>query len=102
MRHLILSAAIPALLLGACASSRRPAAWKSLYPPDDRALSATPPHFPRDLTPAGVAAADDHLALEQVDGAEAMAFVAEENRKSLAVLTGDPATRPSAPRPRRS
>nr|WP_314438800.1 prolyl oligopeptidase family serine peptidase [uncultured Brevundimonas sp.] len=49
-----------------------------------------PPHFPRDLTPAGVAAADDHLALEQVDGAEAMAFVAEENRKSLAVLTGDP------------
>ncbi|WP_409411627.1 prolyl oligopeptidase family serine peptidase [Brevundimonas sp.] len=53
-------------------------------------MQLPPPHFPRDLTPAGVAAADDHLALEQVDGAEAMAFVAEENRKSLAVLTGDP------------
>ncbi|WP_374390607.1 prolyl oligopeptidase family protein, partial [Brevundimonas sp.] len=58
--------------------------------PAHRAERAPPPHFPRDLTPAGVAAADDHLALEQVDGAEAMAFVAEENRKSLAALTGDP------------
>ncbi|WP_425987092.1 prolyl oligopeptidase family serine peptidase [Brevundimonas sp. TWP1-2-1b1] len=48
-----------------------------------------PAGYPQNLTPAGVAAADDHLALEQVDGAEAMAFVAEENRKSLAVLTGD-------------
>ncbi|QFU30670.1 prolyl oligopeptidase family protein [Brevundimonas sp. Bb-A] len=87
MRHLILSAAIPALLMGACAST--PVAIGS----DEVVVStndAPPPHFPRDLTPAGVAAADDHLALEQVDGAEAMAFVAEENRKSLATLTGDP------------
>ena len=87
MRHLILSAAIPALLMGACAST--PVAIGS----DEVVVSTNdrlPPHFPRDLTPAGVAAADDHLALEQVDGAEAMAFVAEENRKSLAVLTGDP------------
>ncbi|MFN3838399.1 MAG: prolyl oligopeptidase family serine peptidase [Brevundimonas sp.] len=86
MRHLILSAAIPALLLGACATA--PAATES--PVQQAAERGPPPHFPRDLTPAGVAAADDHLALEQVDGAEAMAFVAEENRKSLAVLTGDP------------
>lgn len=86
MRHLILSAAIPALLLGAA-----PALAQSAAPaPAHRAERAPPPHFPRDLTPAGVAAADDHLALEQVDGAEAMAFVAEENRKSLAALTGDP------------
>ncbi|MCC4293934.1 prolyl oligopeptidase family serine peptidase [Brevundimonas aurantiaca] len=87
MRHLILSAAIPALLMGACAGT--PVEIGS----DEVVVStndAPPPHFPRDLTPAGVAAADDHLALEQVDGAEAMAFVAEENRKSLAVLTGDP------------
>ncbi|WP_191554802.1 prolyl oligopeptidase family serine peptidase [Brevundimonas aurantiaca] len=87
MRHLILSAAIPALLMGACAST--PVAIGS----DEVVVSTNdrlPPHFPRDLTPAGVAAADDHLALEQVDGAEAMAFVAEENRKSLTVLTGDP------------
>ncbi|MFN3780534.1 MAG: prolyl oligopeptidase family serine peptidase [Brevundimonas aurantiaca] len=87
MRHLILSAAIPALLMGACAST--PVAIGS----DEVVVSTNdrlPPHFPRDLTPAGVAAADDHLALEQVDGAEAMAFVVEENRKSLAVLTGDP------------
>ena len=87
MRHLILSAAIPALLLGACASTANsPAAEETVVSTNDR----LPPHFPRDLTPAGVAAADDHLALEKVDGAEAMAFVAEENRKSLAVLTGDP------------
>ena len=86
MRHLILSAALPALLMGACATA--PAATES--PVQQAAERGPPPHFPRDLTPAGVAAADDHLALEQVDGAEAMAFVAEENRKSLAALTGDP------------
>ena len=84
MRHLILSAAIPALLLGAAPALAQSAA------PVHQAEHAPPLHFPRDLTPAGVAAADDHLALEQVDGAEAMAFVAEENRKSLAALTGDP------------
>ncbi len=49
-----------------------------------------PPHFPADLSPAGVRAADDHLALEQVDGAEAMAFVAASNEKALAALTSDP------------
>ena len=51
---------------------------------------SVPPHMPRDLSPAGVRAADDHLALEEVNGAEAMAFVAAENAKSLAALTGDP------------
>ena len=87
MRHLILSAAIPALLLGACVSTPAMRGAEEIFvTTNDR----PPPHFPRDLTPAGVAAADDHLALEQVDGAEAMAFVAEENRKSLAALTGDP------------
>ncbi|HAL06112.1 MAG TPA: S9 family peptidase, partial [Brevundimonas sp.] len=48
-----------------------------------------PPHFPRDLSPEGVKAADDHLALEEVDGAEARAFVAASNEKALAALTGD-------------
>jgi prolyl oligopeptidase len=86
MRHLILSAAIPALLLGACASTVAANADEIVVSTND----SPPPHFPRDLTPAGVAAADDHLALEQVDGTEAMAFVADENRKSLAALTGDP------------
>jgi prolyl oligopeptidase len=87
MNRLILSAAIPALLLGACATA-----------PDVRGLDEVivatddrpPPHFPRDLSPAGVAAADDHLALEEVEGAEAMAFVAESNRRALATLEGDP------------
>jgi prolyl oligopeptidase len=45
--------------------------------------------MPLDLSPAGVRAADDHLELEEVDGAEAEAFVASENKKSLATLTGD-------------
>ena len=55
------------------------------------ALAQTPPpHLPTDLSPAGVRAADDHLALEQVEGAEAMAFVAASNERALAALTGDP------------
>ncbi len=87
MRHLILSAAIPALLLGACTIAP---AQSSMWRADEHPERMGPPAgYPQNLTPAGVAAADDHLALEQVDGAEAMAFVAEENRKSLAVLTGD-------------
>ena len=48
-----------------------------------------PPHFPADLSPAGVRAADDHLALEEVEGGEAMAFVRASNERSLAALTGD-------------
>lgn len=87
MRHLILSAAIPALLMGACATAPVATGGHGMVVSTN---DSPPPHFPRDLTPAGVAAADDHLALEQVDGAEAMAFVADENRKSLAALTGDP------------
>ena len=88
MRHLILSAAIPALLMSACVAAP---AQSSMWRADEHPERMGPPRgYPQNLTPAGVAAADDHLALEQVDGAEAMAFVAEENRKSLAVLTGDP------------
>lgn len=83
MRHLILSVAIPALLMGACATAPEPTA------PTRMAERAPPPHFPADLSPAGVRAADDHLALEQVDGAEAMAFVAASNERALASLTGD-------------
>ena len=49
-----------------------------------------PPHMPTDLSVEGVRAADEHLALEQVNGAEAMTFVRAENERSLAALTGDP------------
>ncbi|MBF0666053.1 MAG: S9 family peptidase, partial [Brevundimonas sp.] len=92
MKTLILmSAAVPALLLSACASADpaaqgQPVAWGAASPLEQAGL---PPHFPADLTPAGVRAADDHLALEEVEGAEAMAFVAESNRKALAALEGD-------------
>jgi prolyl oligopeptidase len=55
-----------------------------------RTDDSRPPHFPADLTPAGVRAADDHLVLEEVNGTEAMAFVRTENERSLAALTGDP------------
>nr|WP_314428763.1 prolyl oligopeptidase family serine peptidase [uncultured Brevundimonas sp.] len=84
MKSLFLSAALPVLILAA-----GPAL--ALAPVDPVAAAATPapPHFPRDLTPEGVKAADDHLALEEVDGAEARAFVAAENAKSLSALTGD-------------
>jgi prolyl oligopeptidase len=95
MNRLILSVSIPALLLAACASTPGEDAIYGLAP--DRVEGplapmtqvAAPPHFPADLTPAGVRAADDHLALEEVNGAEAMAFVAESNRKALAALEGD-------------
>ena len=91
MNRLILSAALPALLMGACASSPATLPVPTLELPGlPRPLQAPrPPHLPTDLSPAGVAAADDHLALEQVNGAEAMAFVAESNRKALAALEGD-------------
>jgi prolyl oligopeptidase len=92
MNRLILSAAIPALMLGACASGPAPELVDIANmppPPQVMAHDARPPRLPADLTPAGVRAADDHLALEEVNGAEAMAFVAESNRKALASLEGD-------------
>jgi len=90
MNRLILSAAIPALLLAACASGPAPMTVRPLNVADvPRPLLTPPPHMPTDLSPAGVRAADDHLALEEVNGAEAMAFVAGENQRSLAALTGD-------------
>lgn len=95
MNRLLLTAAIPALLLAACASGPSEEGIYGLAP--DRvegplapmAPVGAPPHLPADLTPAGVRAADDHLALEEVEGAQAMAFVAESNRKALAALEGD-------------
>ncbi|KQW86525.1 prolyl oligopeptidase family serine peptidase [Brevundimonas sp. Root1279] len=88
MNRLLLTAAIPAILLAAVpAAAQQAQGDASIVVPAKRV--ATPPHFPADLTPAGVRAADDHLALEQVDGAEAMAFVHASNEKSLSSLTGD-------------
>jgi len=54
------------------------------------AFAQSLPHLPTDLSPAGVRAADDHLALEEVEGVEAMAFVQASNERALAALTGDP------------
>ncbi|HWQ88003.1 prolyl oligopeptidase family serine peptidase [Brevundimonas sp.] len=90
MNRLILSAAIPALLLAACAGGPAPIPVRTLDAADvPRPLQTPPPHLPADLTPAGVRAADDHLALEEVNGAEAMAFVAGSNTRALASLEGD-------------
>ena len=91
MRMLLLVTA-SALALAACAPSQMQV---PMVDPDTVARPLTaprtpPPHLPSDLSPEGVAAADDHLALEQVDGAEAMAFVRASNDRALAVLTGDP------------
>jgi len=86
MNRLLLSAALPALLLAACAGAPTGRTVDEVVVSTN---DAPPPHFPRDLTPAGVRAADDHLALEEVNGTEAMAFVRSENERSLAALTGD-------------
>ena len=85
VKTLFLSAALPVMMLAAAPALANDA------PADPTAASAAtpPPHFPRDLSPEGVKAADDHLALEEVDGAEARAFVAASNEKALAALTGD-------------
>ena len=83
---LLVCAAIPTFL-GACASTPN---IDEYFAPVAVVSNAPPPHMPADLSPAGVRAADEHLALEEVEGAEAMAFVAAENEKSLKVLTGDP------------
>ena len=91
MKRLILSAALPALMLGAC--STLPGA-QDLTEASVPVSQASMPNFPADLTPAGVAAADDHLALEAVDGAEGMAFVARSNERALATLEGDPRYEP--------
>jgi len=91
MKRLILSVAVPALMLSACAG------MPGAQDPADTSVpvsAASMPGFPSDLSPEGVAAADDHLALEQVDGAEAMAFVARENERALATLEGDPRYEP--------
>jgi len=93
MRHLLLSVALPAVILSGCAASLQGETGQAGLP----ATSATSPmvnpalapHFPKDLSPAAVAAADTHLALEQVQGAEAMAFVRASNEKALAALTSD-------------
>jgi prolyl oligopeptidase len=90
MNRLILSAAIPALMLAACASGPAPLPLPILdLATIPRPLLVPPPHMPADLSPAGVRAADDHLALEEVNGTEAMAFVAQSNQRALAALTGD-------------
>jgi prolyl oligopeptidase len=90
MNRLILSAAIPALMLAACASAPATMEVPVLTVADvPRPLLVPPPHMPADLSPAGVRAADDHLALEEVNGTEAMAFVAQSNQRALAALTGD-------------
>lgn len=91
MKRLILSVAVPALMLSACAGmpgAQDPA--ETSVPVSEASM----PGFPADLSPEGVAAADDHLALEQVDGAEAMAFVARSNERALATLEGDPRYEP--------
>jgi len=88
MNRLILSAAIPALLLAACAGAPGTMEVPVLTVADvPRPLLG--PFMPADLTPAGVRAVDDHLALEEVNGTEAMAFVAASNQRALAALTGD-------------
>ncbi len=90
MKRLLATAALPALLLAGCATT----AEKADAVPATIASKDLPPHFPRDLSPEGVKAADDHLVLEEVQGAQAMAFVQASNEKALAALTTDPRYEP--------
>ncbi|NBB50563.1 prolyl oligopeptidase family serine peptidase [Rhizobium sp. CRIBSB] len=88
--RLTITAAASALTLSACMGGPEPMEVPLLDLATVPSVMWTPPpHYPVDLSPDGVRAADDQLALEEVNGTEAMAFVAEENRQSLASLTGD-------------
>jgi len=88
--RLTMTAAASALTLSACMGGQEPLQVPLIdLATVPHVMLTPPPHRPTDLSPAGVRAADDHLALEEVNGTEAMAFVAEENRQSLASLTGD-------------
>lgn len=44
----------------------------------------------QDLSPEAVAAADEFLWLEEIDGERAMAWVEEQNERTLGILTADP------------
>jgi len=90
MKRLILSAALPALMLAACAGAPGTMEVPVVTLADVPRPLLVPSRFmPSDLSPAGVRAADDHLALEEVNGTEAIAFVAGSNQRALTALTGD-------------
>ncbi|MBA4000451.1 prolyl oligopeptidase family serine peptidase [Brevundimonas sp.] len=79
MNRLILSAAASALLLGACATT---------------AAQERPPHLPADLSPGSVAAADEFIWMEEVQGERALAFVEQSNARARHRLEGDPRFEP--------
>lgn len=53
-------------------------------------VSPRSPVFPADLTPEGIAAADNYLWLEEVDGDRAMDWVREQNAAAQDELESDP------------
>ena len=61
---------------------------------DAQPVQIPSPAMPADLTPAGVAAADPYIWLEEVDGERAMARVAEFNADAQATLDADPRFEP--------
>ncbi|MFN4296351.1 MAG: prolyl oligopeptidase family serine peptidase [Brevundimonas sp.] len=75
MNRLILTMAASALVLGACATA---------------GAQERPPHLPADLSPASIAAADDFIWMEEVQGQRALAFVEQSNAAARQRLEGDP------------
>ena len=94
MNRLILTAATSALLLGACATESAAAlariAEDAARTAGDAAAAARPPHLPADLSPASIAAADDFIWMEEVQGERALAFVEQSNARARDRLEGDP------------
>ncbi len=89
--------ACAALGLAACTATGTPKGAPAPPPPvlagtvaKPALAPAAPPHMPSSLTPQGVAAADDFLWLEEVNGDRAMAWVREQNGRTQAVLEADP------------
>lgn len=91
MNRLILTAAVPALLLGACATTDAPTgSAPGVVESAASQAQDRPPHLPADLSPASIAAADDFIWMEEVQGERALAFVEESNIQARDRLEGDP------------
>jgi prolyl oligopeptidase len=77
MRKGLTAVALLALALAACSPAKAPE-------------SAALPGGLKDLTPESVKAADENLWLEEVNGEKPLAWVKEQNDKTMAVFSADP------------
>ncbi len=89
MQRLLTRYAIGLAVLAVAACSTPAEEVQSAVPPSAPAAPSVAAISPDRLTPEAVKAADDFLWLEEVNGQRAMRWIADQNRKTEAVLKGD-------------